>query len=287
VELNSNIARLHAAGVGIAAITPDSTAVLARFASEYAIGYPLLADVGGRVIEQFGVLNHNIVPNERQATGIPFPGHFLLDSDGRVLAKSFTGDLRHRASGSALVAAEFGVFDGPRVVAETGELRAALQVSTSRLFGGQEAAMLLDIDVAENWHIYAAGVDPPYQPVVLDLEADGNLLESYAFTWPTPTPIRFEALDITLPTHAGRVRVTGRFRLRWSPPPSIFDGLEDAVARRAISPGVYAINCTLRYQACDDNRCLPAREVHLAMPITVEPTALPSPVEPRVPEPEV
>ena len=80
--------QLRAAGVGVAVVTPDSPDVLRRFASSYAIDYPLLGDIGGRVIDTFGLLNPNIVPNERQVPGVPFPGHFLLDIDGRVMATS-------------------------------------------------------------------------------------------------------------------------------------------------------------------------------------------------------
>lgn len=272
--------QLRAAGVGVAAITPDSPDVLRRFASSYAIDYPLLGDIGGRVIDTFGLLNPNIVPNERQAPGIPFPGHFLLDVDGRVMAKSFTGDLRHRPSGTALVAEHFGHYEGPHAVVETEEIRAVIRMSTNRLFGGQEAAVRVDLDIAVGWHVYAPGVEPPYRRLEVDLE--GDLLASQTFQWPAPDEVRFDALDATLPVYDGRVRATGRLRLRWSPPPSIFGGLDEAVRRRAIAPGTYALNGVLRYQACRDDLCLEPRELRFTLPIEVEPTAAPPRDDPPV-----
>ncbi len=237
----------------------------------------MLADTGGRVVELFGVLNHNIVPNERQATGIPFPGHFLLDAHGRVLAKSFTGDLRHRASGTALVAETFDTYDGPRAVIETDELRAVVELSTGRLFGGQEVSVRVELDVAPGWHVYGTEVASPYHPLGVDYDTDTDQVMSCALAWPVATDAHFDALDITLPVHDGRVKATGRLRLRWSPPPSIFGGLDDAVRRRAIPPGAYPITCALRYQACTDDLCSEPRRIQFTLPIDVAATVTATP----------
>ena len=245
----------------------------------------MLADIGGRVIDQFGVLNHNIVPNERQAAGIPFPGQFLLDVRGRVRAKSFTGDLRHRASGTALVAESFDEYHGPRAVIETAELRAVIELSTGHVYGGQEVSVRVDVDIAPGWHIYGAKVASPYQPLTVDFDVDGELVTAQELTWPAPTFTHLDALDATLPIHTGRVKATGRLRLRWSPPPSIFGGLDDAVRRRAIPPGTYPITCTLRYQACTDDACVEPRTIRFTLPIDVAPTvATPQPTSTAQPE---
>ena len=47
--------------------------MLAGFAGEYGIEYPLLADEGSKVIEQFGILNTLVLPDE-PVYGIPYPG---------------------------------------------------------------------------------------------------------------------------------------------------------------------------------------------------------------------
>jgi peroxiredoxin len=43
--------------VGLAAISYDPVEVLAAFASQHTITYPLLSDVGSVVIKRFGILN--------------------------------------------------------------------------------------------------------------------------------------------------------------------------------------------------------------------------------------
>ncbi|CAB4772798.1 MAG: redoxin domain-containing protein [Actinobacteria bacterium] len=259
--------------------------MLAKFASAYAIDFPLLADIGGLVIDQFGVLNPNIVPNERQAAGIPFPGQFLLDIRGRVRAKSFTGDLRHRASGTALVAESFDEYRGPSAVIETPELRAVIKLSTGHVYGGQEVSVRVDLDISPPWHVYAAKVASPYQPITVDFDIDGDLVTAQDLSWPAPTDTHFDALDASLLVHHGLVKATGRLRLRWSPPPSIFGGLDDAVRRRAIPPGTYPITCTLRYQACTDEVCVEPIAIRFTLPISVAATVVtPQPTSTAQPE---
>ena len=257
-----------AAGFGVVAITPDAVPILQTFASKHDIAYPLLSDLGGKVIDAFGVRNPNIPPNPRQATGQPFPGHFLLARDGTVLAKAFTGDLRHRASGSALVVEYAGTTNDAPVTIETDVLTAHIALSATRLFGGQEVAVTVTIDIADGWHIYAESAPSPYTPLSIDIDSD--LLALQRFTMPAPEWLEFASTGESLPVHEGRVRISGRARLRWSPPPSVFAGLEEAVGRRAIVPGEYRLQGALRYQACNEAVCLEPRVERFELPIVVE-----------------
>lgn len=259
-----------------AVITPDPVEILRTFAAANHIDYPLLSDLGGKVVERFGLLNPNIPPNPRQAPGIPFPGHFLLAPDGVVIAKAFTGDLRHRVSGSALVFEQFGPPDEtwssqPEVVLDAGVVRAAFTRSATRLFGGQEFAFALELEIAQGWHVYADSVAAPYIPLRIDLDTDGALLTQQTLMAPEPTWMTFGATGESLPVHEGRLHIAGRARLRWSPPPSMFAGLDDAVRRRAIEPGRHVLQCALQFQACDESQCLPPQREQFTLAIDVEP----------------
>jgi hypothetical protein len=247
-------------------------AILRAFGAANAIRYPLLADVGGTVIERFGLLNPNIPPNPKQAPGIPFPGQFLLTPDGVVVAKAFTGDLRHRVSGAALVFEEFG--DTRRradAVVDADVVRASITTSTDRLFGGQEFAFAVDVDIASGWHVYADSVPAPYKPLHVEIDGPRELLSRCDVVAPEPSWISFGATSESLPVHEGRVLLTGRARLRWSPPPSMFAGLEAAVARRSIVPGRHVLQCALEFQACDVSQCLSPRREPFTLTVSIEP----------------
>ena len=192
-------------------------------------------------------------------------------------AKAFTGDLRHRVSGSALVLEYAGESDGPPTRIDSEIVTARIALSSKRLFGGQEIAVIVDLDIRDGWHIYAESVPAPYVPLSVDIDTDGNLLTVQKFMMPAPVQIDFASTGESLPVHEGRVRIAGRARLRWSPPPSMFGGLEEAVSRRAIAPGDYRLRGALRYQACSDVVCLEPRVERFEVAIVVEANVAPAP----------
>jgi peroxiredoxin len=71
--------------------------VLARFANNHQITFPLLSDKDSVVIRRYGILNTNIPPTHT-FYGIPFPGEYLVAPDGRVADKVFLRDFQVRAT---------------------------------------------------------------------------------------------------------------------------------------------------------------------------------------------
>ena len=102
--LNHSVAKMRAAGFGVAAIAPDAPDLVGEFAQFAKLEYPLLADEGAAYVERLGLLNPNMSSSGRQNGGrVPYPGHILLDASGVVRASEFTDDLRHRLDGASLV----------------------------------------------------------------------------------------------------------------------------------------------------------------------------------------
>src|SRR5688572_17444501 len=112
VELQGRAEELRKQGLGLAAISYDSREILAGFSRRQGITYPLLSDVGSSTIKRFGILNtvaeEALGPNGKdpavladlrvfatagEATerlrGIPFPGTFVIDRQGRVTSRFF------------------------------------------------------------------------------------------------------------------------------------------------------------------------------------------------------
>jgi peroxiredoxin len=63
VELGGKKQQLASKGIGIAAITYDSSELLAKFAARKGISYPLLGDSDSKMIRAFGILNDNFPPD--------------------------------------------------------------------------------------------------------------------------------------------------------------------------------------------------------------------------------
>ena len=72
MELQDRAEELADQGLGVAAISYDSEAVLADFSQRRGITFPLLSDDGSEVITEFGILN--TVADEAQGPNGDDPG---------------------------------------------------------------------------------------------------------------------------------------------------------------------------------------------------------------------
>ena len=84
------------------ALSYDSTATLSRFATKHSISYPLLADVGSKIIDAYGIRNQDA---PERVKGSPYPGTFIVGTDGNIRAKLFPEGYEERASLEAIIAA--------------------------------------------------------------------------------------------------------------------------------------------------------------------------------------
>lgn len=86
LSLRAAPAELARRGYKLAAISYDAPDVLARFASQRDIPYPLLSDPGSRTIDAFGLRDPQYKPGSF-AYGVPQPAIFIVSRDGVVRAK--------------------------------------------------------------------------------------------------------------------------------------------------------------------------------------------------------
>ncbi len=272
-ELNVQLNKVRDSGFNVVAITSDVVQRIQAFSLEHAIGYPILSDTQGAAINAFGVLNDKIPPNGLQGSApLPHPGHFLLSPDMTVLAREFTGDLRHRPSATVLIAETSETVDGgANISAET--VKAHIALSATHAYGGQELAVTAKLEIADGAHVYAPDVQAPYTPVSITFENDEGLLAAQSFAFPIGEKLPLEALNDSLPVLSGRVVGHGRIRLRWSPPRSPFAQLADFVASQAIRPGRYDLRGALHFQACTSTECLPPTTLAFSLPLEVLPHA--------------
>lgn len=102
VQLQSDLKKLEEAGIRVVAVSYDSVEVLAKFAAERKIKFPLLSDSKSEVIKSFGILNKEATG---RTAGIPYPGTYLIDSKGVIRAKLFLDGYKERHAIDALIKA--------------------------------------------------------------------------------------------------------------------------------------------------------------------------------------
>jgi hypothetical protein len=256
--LEQNLSKIQEQGLGLAAISYDSVAVLRQFSDRMHITFPLLSDADSAVIKRYGILNETIAKDIPQY-GIPNPGTYVLDARGAVTAKYFEDDYRERDTASSILLRQFGLqpVEAHAVTAKHAVVNA--WASGSILRPSQTVTLSVDVELPPGVHAYAPGVKG-YIPVALSLTVTKAFrVEPPAF--PEAKNIELAAIHETVPAYQGRFRVLQTITLANA---QTIEPLLDA--NRALT-----VEGAFRYQACDDRECFQPESVPLKWALTVQP----------------
>src|SRR6266478_3427553 len=230
-------------GLGIAAISYDSEAVLRSFAERRGIHYPLLSDSDSKVIRELGLLNET-VPKNQPFFGVPYPGTFILDAKRVIVAKYFEDDYRQRYTSADILAHQFNLIPtSAKTEVEGRQLKLTASASNSIVATGQRVALVLDIDLKPNMHVYAPGVEGYIAIDWKMKESDAAAVHEVIF--PPSVKLLLPAIGETVPVYKDHFRLTRDITIG-----------ADAKVRAALdSSGNLVVEGTLHYQACDDRLC--------------------------------
>jgi hypothetical protein len=248
-------------------ISYDSQQLLADFTKRHSITFPLLSDVGSATIRRYGILNtvveEALGPNGKDPAvmadlrmyatggepaerhrGIPFPGTFIVDRQGRVTSRSFEDYYWERNTVSSVLL-RMGAGSPPvqATKASTDHLALTTYPSDGTVAPGTRFTLAIDVTPKRGMHVYAPGASN-YRVIALNMT-------------PVPgvrmMPLRYPASEIYhfKPLNE-RVQVYQKpFTLLMDLVP---EGTPDA---RKLYAGKteLVLNGTLEYQACDDKIC--------------------------------
>ncbi|MFP6804740.1 MAG: redoxin domain-containing protein [Pseudomonadales bacterium] len=262
VELQRALTRFADASIKLYAISYDDVEALTAFAAEQKITFPLLSDVHSRVIKEYGILNDRVQPGDAMLYGIPFPGSYVMDENGIVVAKFFHQSYKMRTSPEILIDAALGQVtlygDEPSVEVEQEEIAITASLHGGPLKQGALRHIIVRFELPDGLHIYDDPV--PKGMVALDIEVSGpkGLIIEPMLKPPT-SRLRLEALDLDLNVWSKTVDLQV----------PIWATSELASECRSLQEHSTRINIKLKYQACDDETCLlpQTSELTLEMPI--------------------
>jgi hypothetical protein len=242
VELEQNLARIQKQGLGLAAISYDSVAILKNFSGRRKITFSLLSDPESRIIRAFGILNETVKPGAPQY-GVPRPGTYIVDRDGKIVSKYFEEDFRERVSISDILAGQFGERVETSGAVEAKHVRLSTAASTLIAHPGHRILLALDLDLTPGMHVYAPGVTG-YIPIDWEMEQPGAA-KVRPVQYPAPEKLRLEPIHETALVYRGHVRMTREITF----------GAENTLKPLVSPSGEVVLKGTLRYQACDDREC--------------------------------
>ncbi len=255
MELQSRYADIQAQGMGLAAIIYESVETLRTFSEARGIEFPILSDEGSAVIQEYDLLNREQRPGSR-AYGIPYPGTFILDTEGRVTARFFEQAYQERFTGSSIMVAlgdpVHGI-DRNATQLTTDHLEALVYATDGIVAPGNRFSLVVDVTPKGNMHVYAPG-DHTYQVISLRVDTP-DFIQTHDVTYPEPQIYHFEPLDERVEVYEQPFTLVQEVTIPMS----------REIAGLAAQPNAtLTIEGALEYQACDDAICYTPVELPLS-----------------------
>jgi hypothetical protein len=255
VQLQRSLPDLEARGLGLAAISYDPPATLKAFADQRGITFPLLSDEGSATIRRYDILNAQA---DGRTAGIPHPGTFIVDVQGRVVSRSFEAAYQERASAASLLEGRIGAAASRT---ETPHVVVTATVSDGVVTPGTRFSLLIDIVPKPKMHVYSPD-QKSYIPVALAI-APNDTLRLHPAVFPPSEKYLFKPLN-------EEQRVYSRPFTIVQP---VTVPVNAATRAQARTGAPLTITGTLHYQACDDTVCYRPADIPLTWTVKLEPLA--------------
>ena len=283
MELESQADELRDKGFGIAVISYDSQEVMAAFAEQQGISFPMLSDVGSDTIRRFELLNPvpewalgdnaddplvqadvqtyvSVFNPSEMMIGMAFPGTFMLDAEGRVTSRYFEDFYVERNTVSSIVMRLDDRLEPVNAVRiSTPQLELTTYLSEPELAPGNRFAVMLSVEPHEGMHVYAPGAED-YRVIGLEL-TDQPWVRQLPVQYPEPALYYFEPFDETVPVYDQSFELVQELILEGT--------LEAQDAMRGQEE--ITITGTLAYQACSETICYPPQSIDLSWSVPLRP----------------
>lgn len=209
-----------------------------------------MSDIDSAVIKQFGILNEQVTRNDALLYGIPYPGVYVTDEEGVVVAKFFHDSYKKRDSAELYIDAALGRLslddDAPQASGGDDDVKVTVAVHGGRgtIRQGVIRHLVVRFELPDGLHIYGPPV--PEGMIATDVQIEGP--EGFR-VMPPELP---ETEKLILPDIAELNVWHGTVDLVY---PFYATGELASECRPLDVPSV-EINVLVRYQACTDSECL-------------------------------
>lgn len=269
--------------MGLAVISYDPPEILEAFSRQHGITFPLLSDQGSATIKRYGILNPvpeiargpnasdpavraevqkyvSVVSPNARMIGIPFPGTFMLDGQGRVTSRFFEEFYIERNTASSLML-KLGVGTAPVTATQisTAHLEATTYPSDAAIAPGNRITLTLDIVPRSGMHVYAPGASG-YRAIALDIEPQ-PFVRALPTTYPSSDIYFFAPLKERVPVFQKPFKLLRDVVIEGTPQAQAVLKGKDTIT----------ISGTLEYQACDDKICFNPASLPLTWTMSVRP----------------
>lgn len=100
--INAIVGDLDQRGYKLYGVSYDNVKSQGRFSKNQMLDYKMLSDEGSAAIDAFGLRDPQYT--EGKAVGVPYASVIVIDRDGKITAKSVSGDFKKRPTNDQLLA---------------------------------------------------------------------------------------------------------------------------------------------------------------------------------------
>ncbi len=223
------------------------------------------------MIRDYGILNDQLEPDDAFLYGLPYPGVFVCDEDGVVVAKFFHDTYKKRDSPETLIDAALGRIelaeDAPRAVCEDPEVHitAAVHGGQGTIRQGIIRRLVVRFELAPGLHLYGRPVPEGMIPTTVSVRGPEGLVFGEA-QYPATEPLRLPGLEVELPVWSESFDVVIPF----------YPDARVASETRPLDRDSLELEVEVRYQACDDEACLLPKTEKLRLTASLEVVDVPN-----------
>ena len=257
MELQGRVAELKREGLSLAGVSYDSVAVLADFSRRRGITFPLLSDPGSATIKRYGVFNTTVPETNQQSYGVPFPGTFMLNTQGVVTSRFFEQAYQERSTVGSIMARLGNNVDVQATTLSSPQLELTSFATDSTVAPGTQFSLVLDVRPVRGVHVYAPGVTG-YKPIAFSVQPQPGLLTRGA-QYPPSEDYHFKPLNEHVQVYQRPFRIVQDVLIDASPQAQT--SLKDMTSM--------TIKGVLNYQACDDKVCFTPQTVPLTWTVSL------------------
>jgi AhpC/TSA family protein/cytochrome c biogenesis DsbD-like protein len=254
--------RFRDRGIGLAAVSYDSQAILKDFSTRQGITFPLLADPQSEIIRRFGVLNTFATGATK---GMAFPGFIYAGPDGRIKETFFEKQYAERYTANNVIAKLFPELAESDIrTLSAPHLQVRLSQSDVLVGPGSRITLTIGIVLPKDIHVYAPGVKG-YKPIVLQVDPAPEITLRPAH-YPLPKTLFLPAIHEKVPVFEGKFKISQDATI------SIDHAFMAALKSENNGAGkTIKITGTLFYQACDQKVCYLPDKLPVSWELTVKP----------------
>ena len=257
MELQGRVDELKRQGLGVAAVSYDSVAVLSDFSNRRGVTFPLLSDPGSITIKKYGILNTTVPEPSRQTYGIPFPGTLMLNARGIVTSRFFEQAYQERNTVDSIMARLGRRINVQATTISSPQLELTSYATDNTVAPGTQFSVVIDVRPARGVHVYAPGVTG-YKPIALSVQPQPGVLVRAA-QYPQSEDYYFKPLNEHVKVYLRPFRIVQDI---------VIDSSSQAEAALKTLTSL-TINGVLNYQACDDKLCFTPQSVPLTWTVTL------------------